>query len=111
MDTVLDALKGVSAYPVPLRTIGAIADKRGVVLTDDATAEVQYGKAFNLAVADILLWLSIAPDVSQGGQSYSFTDEQRKQFRNRANGLYDDFGESDGAVQPKPIYGYKGSRL
>lgn len=111
MDTVLDALKGVSAYPVPLRTIAAIADKRGVELTDDATAEVQSGKAFNLAVADILLWLSIAPDVSQGGQSYSFTDEQRKQFRNRANGLYDDFGESDGTGQPKPIYGYKGSRL
>ena len=57
------------------------------------------------------MWLSVAPDVSQGGQSYSFTDEQRKQFRNRANSLYDDFGASDEAGTPKPIYGYKGSRL
>ena len=90
METVLEALKGVNAYPVPLRTLTAIADKRGLSLTTEATQEVQKSKEYNLAVADLLMWLSIAPDVSQGGQSYSFTDEQRKQFRNRANSLYDD---------------------
>ena len=80
-------------------------------LTTDATAEVLKGKEYNLAVADLLMWLSIAPDVSQGGQSYSFTDEQRRQFRNRAGSLYDDFGAGDEAGTSKPIYGYKGSRL
>ena len=111
METVLEALKGVNAYPVPLRTLTAIADKRGLSLTTEATQEVQKSKEYNLAVADLRMWLSIAPDVSQGGQSYSFTDEQRKQFRNRANSLYDDFGASDETGTPKPIYGYKGSRL
>lgn len=111
METVLEALKGVNAYPVPLRTLTAIADKRSLSLTTNATQEVQKSKEYNLAVADLLMWLSIAPDVSQGGQNYSFTDEQRKQFRNRANSLYDDFGASDEAGTPKPIYGYKGSRL
>lgn len=110
METVLEALKGVNAYPVPLRTLIGIAEKRGVTLSGEATQEVQKGKAYNLAVADLLMWLSIAPDVSQGGQTYSFTDEQRKQLRNRANQIYDDFLE-DEAGTPKPIYGYKGSRL
>lgn len=111
MATVLEALRGVNAYPVPLRTITAVAEKRGVSLADEATQEVLRCKEYNLAVADILLWLSTAPDVSQGGQSYSFTDEQRREFRNRANSLYDDFGANDEAGTPKPIYGYKGSRL
>lgn len=111
METVLEALKGVNAYPVPLRTLTAIADKRGMSLAADATQEMQKSKEYNLAVADLLMWLSIAPDVSQGGQNYSFTDEQRKEFRNRANSLYDDLGASDEAGTPKPIYGYKGSRL
>ena len=111
METVLEALKGVNAYPVPLRTLTTIADKRGLSLTTDATQEVQKSKEYNLAVADLLLWLSTAPDISQGGQSYSFTDEQRREFRNGAYSLYDDFGASDKAGTPRPIYGYKGSRL
>ena len=104
METVLD-------YPVPLRTLTAIADKRGLSLTTDATQEMQKSKEYNLAVADLLLWLSIAPDVSQGGQSYSFTDEQRKQFRLRANGLYDKYDPTGDASERKTIYGYKGDRL
>lgn len=111
MDTVLESLKGVNAYPIPLRTLTSVAGKRGLQLTADATQEIQKSKAYNLAVADLLMWLSDAPDVSQGGQSYSFTDEQRKEFRNRANSLYRDFGADNEAGTPKPIYGYKGSRL
>ena len=109
--SILEALKGINAYPIPLRTISTVADKRGVLLVDEATQDILKSKAFNLAIADLLMWLSEAPDVSQGGQNFSFTDEQRKQFRNRANSIYDDFGASDEAGTPKPIYGYKGSRL
>ena len=111
MVTVLEALKGVNAYPIPPRTIEAVAHKRHLVLCDEATREVQQSKAYNLAVADLLRWLSEAPDVSQGGQSYSFTDDQRREFRNRASGLYADFGAGNEAGAAKPIYGYKGSRL
>lgn len=109
--TVLEALRGINAYPIPLRTITTVADKRGVKLTAEATQEVLKGKAFNLATADLLLWLSLAPDVSQGGQNYSFTDEQRKQFRTRANRLYDEYEAEDETGASTTIYGYKGDRL
>lgn len=109
--TVLDAIRGISAYPVPQRTIGMIAKKRGLELDAVATEEILTGKAYNLATADILMWLSEAPDVSQGGQSYSFTDEQRKQLRLRANGLYDKYDPTGDASERKTIYGYKGDRL
>ena len=79
--SILEALKGINAYPIPLRTISTVADKRGVLLVDEATQDILKSKAFNLAIADLLMWLSEAPDVSQGGQNFSFTDEQRKQFR------------------------------
>ena len=109
MATVLETLKSVSAYPVPLRTLVETAEKRGVVLTDTATQEAMIGKAYKLAKADLLLWLSLAPNMGQGGQSYSFTDEQRQQFRNQAKALYDECGEVSAAT--KPLYGYKGSRI
>lgn len=110
MGTILEALKGVNNYPFHLRTYEKIATRRGLDLTAEATKETESGRAYNLAVADLLIKLSEAPDISQGGQSFSFTDEQRKQFRNRAYSLYDEFSE-DGAGTPKPVYGYKGSRL
>jgi hypothetical protein len=108
MATVLDALKGVNSYPVPLRTLTEIAGRRGVSLDAEATADVLKGRDFNLCRADILLWLSYAPDISQGGQSYSFTDEQRTDMRNLASQLMEEYEDEN---VPKTIYGYKGNRL
>ena len=108
MATVLEALKGINAYPIPMRSIEDAAEYRGLNLSDEASQEKMQSASYKLAQADLLLWLSIAPDVSQGGQSYGFTDEQRVQFRNRANSLH---RECDDSGQTKSIYGYKGSRL
>lgn len=110
MATILEALKGVNAYPVPLRTLVENAERRGLDLSAEATKELLNGANYNLVVADLLLWLSFAPDISQGGQSFSFSDEQRVQLRNRANALYKEFDATE-AGTPKPIYGYKGNRL
>lgn len=57
------------------------------------------------------MWLSSAPDISQGGQSFSFTDEQRILMRNRAHALQDKYMDVEEALQNNPVYGYKGSRL
>ena len=110
MAKVIETLKGFNPYPVPLRTLVETAENRGLDLDGEATAEVLKGKAYNLARADLFLWLSFAPDISQGGQSFSFTDEQRTRLRNQAKALYAEF-EPDGSASQKPIYGYKGSRL
>ena len=109
MATVLETLKGINAYPMPLRTLIEVSELRGLSLNDTATKEIMVGKAYKLAKADLYMWLSIAPNIGQGGQSFSFTDEQRQQFRNQAKALYDECGEVSATA--KPIYGYKGSRL
>src|SRR5574344_1030102 len=106
--TYFDKLKGLNAYPIPLRTLQEVADRYGIVLTNEVTQEEANGKTYKLAVAEILLWLSYAPNVTQGGQSYSFSDEQRTQLRNRANQLFNEYGAE---ADPKPVFGYKGSKL
>lgn len=105
---IRDALKSISSYPIPFKTLQEVAERRGMQLDDEATTEVLQGNLFNLVIADLLLWLSFAPQVTQGGQSYSFTDEQRLQMRNRANDL---FAMYDNDCKQKTQYGYKGSRL
>lgn len=107
MATVYETLKGVSAYPIPDNTLNEIASHRDIELAEIATEEVIKSIAYVLAKADLLMWLSLAPNVSQGGQNYSFSDSQRLAFRQRANALY---GLND-QEEVKPVFGYKGSRL
>jgi hypothetical protein len=106
--TINEALRSVNAYPIPERTINEVCERRGLDPCAEAGFSILEGDDFKLAKADLLLWLSYAPNVSQGGQSYTFTDEQRKQMRDEAAGLLDEFGEDE---TPKTRYGYKGSVL
>lgn len=107
--TIHEYLKGLSAYPIPLMAIVAVATDRRLTLDEEATVEATRSRACKLATADLFCWLSVAPNVSQGGQSYSFSDEQRKDLRSRALAIYKEFGDSGASRQTS--FGYKGSRL
>lgn len=106
---VIESLKSVNAYPVPKATIETIAIERGVSVDASVTADILGSQPYRLAKADVLMWLSKAPDISQGGQNYSFTDEQRDEFRKEALRIFAD----EGVTPPTDnvVYGYKGSRL
>lgn len=107
--TYLDALKSVNAYPIPLRTLVETAERRNISLTAKTTQESMLNKDYRLAKADLLLWLSLAPNISQGGQSFSFTDEERKQMRRQAQDIYNELEPQTNAGCV--TFGYKGDRL
>ena len=106
----MQSLQAATAYPVPLETIEAIAARRSVELDSEATQELLTGSSYRLALADIYMWLFLAPDVTQGGQSYSLTDEQRKNFRRMALAIYGEL-EEEAEEGAGVTYGYKGDRL
>lgn len=109
--TVLDLLKSANAYPVPPRTLIEVSLRRGLPMEDEATTEIAQSAAYNLAKADILMWLSRAPNISQGGQSYSFSEDERTQLRKEAAALYKEYGEDGEEEKHVTVYGYKGSSL
>lgn len=105
MVTVVESLRSLSAYPIPMQALVAIIEVRGLTPHDP----VELTSAYHLAEADVYMWLSNAPDVSQGGQSFSFSDEQRSTLRSRAKAIYSNEGDTKTVKQT--IYGYKGTRL
>lgn len=107
MDTNRDALLGITGYPIPQRSVEVVALRRGLDLDEGATLESMVSRPFRLCEADLLMWLLRAPNVSQGGQSYNFTEEQRKDMRRRANAIYTEEGEN--AAGAAIAYGYKGA--
>ena len=108
MSTLLSSLRAVNAYPVPQSFIETAAASRGLDLTAEITQDSIKSKQYRLTYADLLMWLSQAPNVSQGGQSYSFDNEQRLNFSNTAIAIYGEYAEEDA---PKTTYGYKGSKI
>lgn len=107
MTTVHDMLKAVNAYPVPQSTITMLCVGRGLDPNTEATTEALNGRVYRLVRADLLIWLSAAPNISQGGQNYSFSEDQRTKFRAEAQAEIEEL-DKDGA---KTTFGYKGSRL
>ena len=106
---VLQSLKSLSSYPIPSVTLEDIADGVGLALDTELTQELRNSKDFKRAKARVFLFLSAAPNVSQGGISYSFSEEERKRFRLRAENIFEEIGDatSEAGVE----YGYKGEDL
>lgn len=100
-----DSFKSISSYPIPLATIENIAGLRGLEL--DWEVPVSQDESYLLAKADLLMWLSLAPNVSQEGISYSFTDQQRAAYSQLASSIYDKYTTE---LPQKVKFGYKGSK-
>lgn len=107
--TVMECLKGISGYPIPQRVFEEKSLRRGLSLSVVATKEIVTSAPYRLCLADLYMWLSVAPSISQGGQNYSFDSEQRTWFRNEGRSIYEEYGENN-SCRSVP-YGYKGDIL
>lgn len=108
--TISQSLESINAYPIPAHTLEYIAASRELPLDRELDALVCDSTSFNLARADVYLWLSQAPDVTQAGISYKFSESDRKEFRRLAQSLYSD----NGVEVPSSLtsgFGYKGELL
>lgn len=104
--TVLEYLGSQTGYPVPQTTLEAICLKRGIQPNTTFSAETD---AIKLAKADMWVWLVQAPNVSQGGISYSFTESEKATFKAWSKAIYTELGQPDTVIGGN--YGYQGSRL
>lgn len=107
--TIAESLQGITMYPIPQATLESIAVARGIAIDQTITQAILKSGNYNLAKADVLIWLSFAPNISQGGQNYSFTDEQRLQYRLEGKRLLNMWEQEESTT--KATFGYKGSKL
>lgn len=106
MGTISKSLKSLSSYPIPLATIEEVAEELGLNPSDDVTPSIRNSNKFKLAKAGIYDFLSEAPNISQAGVSYSFSDGERKRFKANADSIRNelDYNNQDN-------YGYQGEDL
>lgn len=112
MPTIINSLRNVTNFPLPQAAIDAIIARRGLDGGADLTVEAAESRSYRLAIADIYRWVSLAANMSQGGQSYSLASEDKKRLVTSANSIYRQYGEEDMVIKDTLVgYGYKGGRL
>ena len=104
--TVSESLRSINSYPIPPYVLTKTAIKNGMSLEDEITSESVISKEYRLMEADVFAFLAGAPDVTQNGVSFSFTDDQRDWFLSMSNSIKADLGVSDASSGQG--YGYMG---
>lgn len=104
--TIQQSLKSLSAYPIPSATLQDIAEGCGLSLDTELTQELRNGKEMKRAKARTYAYLITAPNISQNGVRFSFSAEERKQFKKLAVGLLKEIGDDTSGLKTK--YGYVG---
>ena len=93
------ALMSISSYPIPAPVIENIAGAAGLEPDTDVDLEVRQSDPFRRATAGVYQYLSEAPNVSQGGISYSFSEDERTRFAQRAGNILAELGDQNAEVE------------
>lgn len=91
--TIAESLKSISLYPITRVTLDNICDECGLDAYDEISVEVRNSSAYKKAKAQIYMYLADAPSVSEGNMHFSFTQEDRQRFANKAAALAEEIGE------------------
>lgn len=91
------ALMSISSYPIPAPVIENIACAAGLEPDTELDPEVRQSDPFRRATAGVYQYLSEAPNVSQAGISYSFSEDERTRFAQRASNILSSLGDTQEA--------------
>lgn len=108
--TVVQSLRSLSAYPIPLSTVIEIAESTGMCHDTEMQPEIRQSREFRKAQALVYIFLSEAPNVTQNGISFSLSAEERRRLRTRGESILEDLCD-DTATGATPEFGYMGEDL
>lgn len=88
---ILEALKSKVSYPVKDNTLSGILIERGLSDSTEFDQTIATGKAFELAKADLYIYLVSGTNISESGYSVSLTDKSN--LMKLASAIYSKYGE------------------
>jgi hypothetical protein len=83
--------------------------ERGLHPDEDFRGDLARRREYQLVRADVLVYLSEVPNVTQEGVSFSILETTRQQMAKEAERIYRKYGDPNAPKRPR--YGYKGSLL
>ena len=85
---ISEALTTFTTYPIPSTQVEKACIDRGLVSTDEYTKSISESEEYELATADLYLWMHSAPNLKEQEISFSFSSDERDSFLEIANSIY-----------------------
>jgi hypothetical protein len=111
MATTLDALKSLSNIPIPQSVFDKIEVERDINLSDIYDFTISSSAKYKLCEADVLLWLSKAPEIVEGGVTIKISDTDKAKMEKQAVLIYNQFGDTTHLIEDQIDYGDKGDEI
>lgn len=89
--TISQTLASISTYPIPAASIEVIGTVRGLTVSGTADSAVLTSQAYELAKADLYMWLYTAPDLKE--LDSAVTQADRAAYLRAANVIYAKYGD------------------
>jgi len=98
------ALQSISLYPLTTSSVSVIATECGLDPEAEVTAVLLGSKAYKRAKSQVYQYLSEAPNVTEGGATYSFSEDERKEFRKKALQLLSEIDDDEANAETECGY-------
>lgn len=92
MATIFEALDTLNSYPIPSLRIDVVMEDNSLIGTDPYTAAIGLTESYQLATADLLIWLSEHPDIVEQAVGIKNAVDIKENMRDRANKIYNKYG-------------------
>lgn len=104
--TILESLQSLSNYPVSPEYVEGVLTEEGMSAETQLTASTAHSAGFLRAKRRVCLYLATAPNISQGGISYSLDANARGQYIDMAADIAEELSDGEGGR-----FGYIGDEL
>jgi len=104
--TILEVLSSINAFPIPTHTIERTCVDRVLLSSELYTKAIGESQAFELATADLYLYLSRQPSITEQEVGINQALQMKKDFLDAANAIYKKYG--DGKLTGAGTFGFVG---
>lgn len=92
--TISESLLSLNAFPIPSLFIEKVGIDRGLDTTLDYDISTSISQAYELATADVFVWLSAQPTLKEQEVSIAQDGDIKKNLLSRANAIYAKYNDS-----------------
>jgi len=86
--TISQALISLNSFPIPDLFIEKVGVERDLTITEDYTSAIAVSSAFELATADVYMWLSKQPSIVEQETGINQLGNIKDSFIDLANAIY-----------------------
>jgi hypothetical protein len=91
--TIYDSLASANTFPIPSNTIEKICIDRGLDMEIEYSLVISTSQAYELALADLYVWLAMTPNVAEQEVSISNAEKVKDSLLRKADQIYGKWGD------------------